>query len=37
MKLRQTLPVSALAVAGLFTLAACSGGISDADPNVEAL
>src|SRR5699024_1734148 len=37
MKLRQTLPVSALAVAGLFTLAACSGGISEADPNVEAL
>src|SRR5699024_5524665 len=37
MNLRQTLPVSALAVAGIFGLAACSGGISDADPNVESL
>ena len=38
MNLRQTLPVSAMAIAGLFALAGCSGGISgDADPNVEAL
>src|SRR5699024_9103336 len=37
MNLRQTLPVSALAVAGIFGLAACSGGMCGADPNAEAL